>query len=158
VATAPPIILTQPFSHTLKVGSAVFLSVRALGVQPFTYQWFFGTNAIDGATNATFLLRIQSIEQSGAYSVVVGNSAGTATSGNALINVLPASIGINLVPRLSLQGSLGTNYQIQFINSIGPTDAWQTLTNVTITNLLQYFYDDSAVGQPQRFYRLMQSP
>jgi hypothetical protein len=139
-------------------GSAVLLAVRAVGIQPFSYQWYFGTNAIPGATNATFLLNLQSTGQSGAYSVIVSNAAGPATSLPAIINVLPAFVGVALVPRLALQGTLSSNYVIQFINAVAPTNAWQDITTVTITNQPQYFYDDSAIGQPQRFYRLLQGP
>ena len=158
VTAQPPTIVTQPFSQTTIPGAAVLLAVKAVGIQPFSYQWFFGTNAIPGATNSTYLFSVQSTAQSGPYSVIVSNAAGPATSKAAIINVLPAFVGIDLVPRLSLQGSLGSNYVIQCINALGPTNAWQTVATVAITNQPQYFYDDSAIGQPQRLYRLLQAP
>ena len=158
MAATPPTIIAQPFSHTAIIGATVVLSVRAIGFQPFSYQWLMGTNVISGATNSTYFLPIQNTSQSGDYSVVISNGAGSTTSQAATVNVLPAFVGIDMVPRLALQGSVGVNYQVQWIAAIGPTNAWQTLATVLITNQPQYFYDDSAIGQPQRYYRLLETP
>ena len=40
----------------------------------------------------------------------------------------------------------------------GPTDAWITLTTVTLTNTSQLYFDTSAPGQPERLYRLVPVP
>src|SRR5205085_9259809 len=46
-------ITTQPQSQTAFVGSTVFFNVVAGGTPPFSYQWFFNSNAISGATSDT---------------------------------------------------------------------------------------------------------
>jgi hypothetical protein len=47
---------------------------------------------------------------------------------------------------------------IDYINAIGPTDAWVTLDTVTLTNTTQLYFDVTAFGQPVRLYRLMALP
>jgi len=44
---------------------------------------------------------------------------------------------------------------VDYINQVGPIDAWVTLATVTLTNTSQLYFDVSAPGQPQRLYRLV---
>ncbi|MDB6064961.1 MAG: serine/threonine-protein kinase [Pedosphaera sp.] len=153
-----PTIIGQPQSQTTGAGSTVIFSVHA-EVAPFGYQWYFNTtNLITGATNSSLTLNNVQVQQSGAYSVVITNSLGSATSQQAMLSVLP-SLQINLVPAISLFGGAGLTYNVQFINAVGPTNApWTTLATVTLTNSPQFFPDYSAIGQPVRFYRTVQVP
>jgi hypothetical protein len=80
--------------------------------------------------------------------------AGTKRSNPALLNVLPG-LTINMVPAVSLTGTLGVNYTIQYVNTVGPSDQWTTLATVTITNVPQFYFDVSGVNQPSRFYRVV---
>jgi len=68
------------------------------------------------------------------------------------------SLGLNMIPALTLTGSLGDKIRVDGINAIGPTDAWFTLDTVTVTNTSQLYFDVSAPGQPQRLYRLVPVP
>jgi hypothetical protein len=57
------------------------------GVIPdFTYQWYFGTNAILGATNATLAVNI-SAATAGSYHVVISNPAGNTSTSFSLAPV-----------------------------------------------------------------------
>ena len=63
----------------------------------------------------------------------------------------PTKVGTNFV--VSIQSELGKNYTVQYLNTLG--SSWQNLTTVpgngnviTVTN--------SALGVPQRFYRLVE--
>ena len=71
--------------------------------------------------------------------------------------VLP-SLDLHPVPAITLTGNLGDVWRVDYINRYGPTDAWVTLDTVTLTNTSQLYFDVSAWGQPQRFYRLVQVP
>ena len=60
-----------------------------------------------------------------------------------------------MVPAITLTASVGSSLRLDYINQFGPIDAWVTLDTVTLTNTSQLYFDISAPGQPQRFYRLM---
>ena len=156
VTGSAPSIVKNPVSQTVAIGSTVYLTVCATNA-PVSYQWYFGTNVIDGATNATLILTDVHSSQSGAYIVTVSNQVGSVTSDPAMLNVLPG-LGITMVPAVSIFGEVGTNYTLQYINAIGPTNAWNDLATLMLTNSPQFYPDYSAIGQPQRFYRAVQVP
>jgi len=71
--------------------------------------------------------------------------------------VLPY-LNLQLVPAITLTGSIGHSVRVDAINQFGPVDAWFTLDTVTLTNTSQLYFDTSAWQQPPRLYRLMQVP
>jgi O-glycosyl hydrolase len=90
-ATAPS-ITTQPASRSVTAGATATFSVAASGTAPFTYQWKKGGTAISGATAASYTTPATTTADSGSvFSVVVTNSAGSATSGNATLTVTAAA-------------------------------------------------------------------
>ena len=98
VAPAPPSISTLPSSQTVKVGQNVSFSVAATGIGPFGYQWRKNGTNLAGATGAVLSLGIaqtnQAGSQSGSYTVVVSNGAGSITSAPpAMLTVNPAASG-----------------------------------------------------------------
>ena len=62
------------------------------------------------------------------------------------------------VPAITLTGSVGDSLRLDYINAIGPTDAWVTLDTVTLTNSSQLYFDVSSIGQPGRLYRIVPVP
>ena len=48
--------------------------------------------------------------------------------------------------------------RVDYINAIGPTDAWVTLDTVTLTNTPQLYFDVTSFRQPTRLYRLVAVP
>ena len=86
-----PVILTQPQSQRVVVGTDVNLSVEAAGVGNLSYQWFFNGNALAGATASMLALPNVQLADSGTYAVVVSNPDGSATSDNAVLTVYEAS-------------------------------------------------------------------
>jgi hypothetical protein len=69
-------------------------------------------------------------------------------------SVMP-SLDLHLVPAITLTGNIGHSVRVDYINQVGPIDAWVTLDTVTLTNTSQLYFDVSAPGQPQRLYRLV---
>ena len=65
------------------------------------------------------------------------------------------SLQLEVVPAITLTGSVGQMIRVDGINAVGPIDAWTTLDIVTLTASTQQYYDISAVGQPPRLYRLV---
>jgi hypothetical protein len=71
--------------------------------------------------------------------------------------VIP-SLDLHMVPAITLTGNSGGSVRMDYINRVGPTDAWVTLDTVTLTDTSQLYFDTSAPGQPQRLYRLVPLP
>jgi hypothetical protein len=70
------------------VGEAIYLSVRADGTRPLSYQWRKDGLDIPGATNTVFFKQDIELTDAGLYSVRVSNEAGTTFSNNIAITVL----------------------------------------------------------------------
>ncbi len=87
-AAAPPVVGTQPNSQTVTVGSsATFVVQMQTSASPLTYQWFFQSNAISGATTNIYTRTNAQLNHGGAYYVKVQNADGTVNSSNALLTV-----------------------------------------------------------------------
>src|SRR5580698_10196717 len=99
--TAPtavaPSITGQPQNTSVAAGQAAAFSVTATGTAPLSYQWRKAGSAIAGATAATYTTAATSAADSGeVFSVVVTNSAGAVTSGNATLTVNPAGTSLSI--------------------------------------------------------------
>ncbi|HEY8995861.1 MAG TPA: immunoglobulin domain-containing protein, partial [Lacunisphaera sp.] len=97
-ATAPS-ISNQPSSQSVTAGQSASFSVTASGTAPLSYQWRKDGNNISGATSATYSITSTVTGDAGAYSVVVTNSAGSATSNDATLTVNAAAVA----PSISTQ-------------------------------------------------------
>ena len=87
-AGVAPSITTQPANVTVTAPAQAAFSVVSTGTTPMSYQWRRNGTAIPGATNASYALSPTAVSDSGAlFSVVVTNSAGSATSGAATLTV-----------------------------------------------------------------------
>jgi hypothetical protein len=96
-----PTIVTQPQNAAVALGSAVSFSVTASGTGPLYYQWYMNqTNLLAGQTSATLSLSGVGYPNVGAYSVLVSNSVGVATSSNAILNVENVDINHGSTPYL----------------------------------------------------------
>jgi hypothetical protein len=65
---------------------------------------------------------------------------------------------LHLVPALTLTGNIGHSVRVDYINQVGPIDAWSTLDTVALTNTSQLYFDTSSIGQPTRLWRIVQVP
>ena len=83
-----PAIQTPPQSQTVQFSTNAKFSVTATGLSPLAYQWYFGPNLIQGATNTLLTLTNVGFAQTGNYSVVVTNVFGSATGGPAVLTVV----------------------------------------------------------------------
>ena len=84
---AAPAITTPPASVSAQVGDDVSFTVVASGGGTLAYQWYKGTDALSGATSATCSISAAPASAAGAYHVVVSNSAGSATSADAILTL-----------------------------------------------------------------------
>ena len=94
----PPTIVVQPQSRTVMPGGNVTFTVQAAGTAPLTYQWMLNGANIPGATTNSCVLPNVQTNNTGAYAVQVVNSAGSITSSNAVLTVMPPAVNAPLPP------------------------------------------------------------
>jgi hypothetical protein len=97
VSNAPVNIITEPVSLIVVEGQPATFSVTVSETPLLEYQWFFGTNAISGATNASYTIDSTLPANSGGYSVTVNNAVSTTNSSVANLTVLLNSIPPNII-------------------------------------------------------------
>lgn len=97
VATKPT-ITGHPQSMTVVAGNTASFSVIHDGTPPFTYQWRRNGDPIATGTGPTYTIPAASAADEGAYTVVVQNAAGSATSDPAQLTVVPPPLVIRLAP------------------------------------------------------------
>jgi hypothetical protein len=83
----PPVIITHPTPQKVATGNPATLKVVATIPAPQTYQWRKDGADIPGATSPTHTIPAAQPANSGAYTVVVTNSAGSTTSQVATLTV-----------------------------------------------------------------------
>ena len=83
-----PAISSQPASVKIVAGQAATFNVAATGTAPMQYQWMKNGAALSGATASSFTTGAETTADNNAqFSVQVSNSAGSATSGAAVLTV-----------------------------------------------------------------------
>jgi hypothetical protein len=155
----PPVITAQPLGQRLVLGNGVSFNVAVGGTAPFNYQWRFNSGNLPNATNAIYAIPSAGTNNTGNYSVVVTNLAGSVTSSNALLTVLvPPSLVMQFVagyPLFYLNGMLSNNFVVQYNTDLTGTN-WITLLSLTNLQASPYlFLDPAGVVPPARFYRVL---
>lgn len=128
-----PVIVAQPQSKTVNLGSNAVLAVVALGIPALSYRWYFNsTNLVASTSSNTLSLTNVQSGHAGSYSVVVTNASGATTSSVARLTVLaPPTLSVKLdrdSTNIQLVGK-GIPYQsygIQYTPGIKST-AWQEI-------------------------------
>ena len=161
LAGGPPSITTQPQSQNAYYGSTVTLAVVATG-GPLNYLWYKDGLPMLSATNSSLVLsNVSSVDQ-GTYAVVVSNPYDVVASTAAQVTVSKLSSAIGLYPGITIGGITGSTVAIQYTLDVGATTNWTTLTNLTLSNDLQFWLDTSANinsgSAPRRFYRVVAGP
>ena len=156
-----PQITSQPQGKTIRAGESTSFTVGATGNATLYYQWYQGaspnTNGLlSGATGTAY--STPAISTNTSYWVSVHNSLGLVDSLPAYVTVLPAQtpkLSLQILvgyPVIGLDGKVGTNYVIQYKNSL--MDAtWTPLLNFNMSANPFTYFDTSATGQPRRYYR-----
>ena len=101
----PAQIVTQPVSQSVSSGASVILGVNAVGMGTLRYQWRFNGFPLSGEMSPTLNLPGIQLEQAGAYTVVVTDDIGPATSDPAtvIVKVKPFFL-IQPESRIAVQG------------------------------------------------------
>ena len=85
-----PIFQYQPSATAVNVGGTATLLVGIVGSPPTTYQWSKNGVQIAGATSASLMFSPAQLSDSGNYSVVITDPAGTVSSTAAALTVQAA--------------------------------------------------------------------
>ncbi len=150
VTLVAPTITTQPLSQTVGAGATVTLSVTATGA--LTYQWRKNGVNIDGAVNPVLTLTNVTVNDSGAYTVRVGNTSGTVDSAVAQLQVngvaapsfttQPQSVtvvtGSTVAFTVSATGVATYQWRKDGSNILGATNSTLVLTNVGLGDVGAY--------------------
>lgn len=152
--------LAQPFNGLDTYwGYTNSLSVVAWGTGPLDYQWFDDGVAIEGATNAQFTFTGIQPTNAGFYAVVVSNALGSVTNTPEQVVVNPAGVSLSFSPTLTISGVAGYTYTIQDTTNLSNTNAWETVTNLTLTQPVQIWVDTnvdaSSPFNPTHFYQVL---
>jgi hypothetical protein len=83
-----PFIAQAPLSLIRPAGSYATFNVSAGGTPALTYQWYFNSTAIAGATAPTLTVGPVNLSHAGLYSVLVSNDCGAVHSTEARLRVV----------------------------------------------------------------------
>lgn len=100
-----PEITTQPASRLSSPGWPVMISAAARGRQPLTFQWLRNGAALSGATGSNLFYPAIQSSDSGAISVVVGNTSGSVTSSVVSLSVFSGAITNEMVAYMKFDGN-----------------------------------------------------
>ena len=90
---APPAFTAQPQSRTNFAGGTAVMTAALTGTAPLSHQWLFNDAPISAPNDASLMLTNLQPSQSGAYTLVVTNFGGAATSAVAMLTVIEADFG-----------------------------------------------------------------
>lgn len=88
VATAAPVITTQPSSFVIIAGGSATFTAAASGTPAPSYQWQKNGVAIAGATGSSYTIASATAGDAGSYTAVATNSAGSVTSNSGLLTII----------------------------------------------------------------------
>ncbi len=147
-----PLITDQPTNQIVVVGADANFSVTADGTAPLAFQWRFGGQPMEGATDSSLTITNAQLFHSGNYDVVVSNDYGGITSSVATLVFSPlvtfspvftvASIGEDVQFFGAATGSPPLAYQWRANGSAipGATDTLLTVTNAQMVNQTSYSF------------------
>src|ERR1043166_4730624 len=105
-------IVTQPLSTNVLRGSNFTLTVFASGFQKKTYQWFFNSNALASATNASLTITNPQPANAGSYNVVITDPSTNLVSNIAFINVWDPPVVTSAATPIRATVTAGDNFTI----------------------------------------------
>ncbi|PWU14146.1 MAG: hypothetical protein C5B50_17900 [Verrucomicrobia bacterium] len=158
-----PQITQDPSNTVVAAGSALNLSLAAIGTPPLSYQWYKSAGAISGATSTNYVINPAQTNNTDSYFAIVTNVYGSATSHVANVVVyVPVNIsqqpqnqavpaGGTAMFNVQASGFPAPTYQWTFrgTNWIGRTSNPLIISNVNLSNLGTYAVLVSNAGSSQ---------
>jgi hypothetical protein len=156
-----PTITDDPTNTTVMENDPVTFYVAATGTAPLTYQWRKDGINIPGANGVSYAIAAAQASDEGAYSVVVTNAGGTATSAPASLTVSTVFVLLSPTVRgdgafeFTLMGRSNRNYTVEYTTDF---NGWTNVTNLTLPGPQATVIDPGATNAPSRFYRVRLNP
>jgi hypothetical protein len=125
----PPTINTQPTSQTVALGGTATFSVVASGSPTLTYQWQLNGSNVWMGTSSTLNITEAVAASAGTYTVIVRNSAGSATSQGATLTVASNSLPKITTQPVSVTVNSGTKATFSVAATGVPTPTYQWRKN-----------------------------
>jgi gliding motility-associated-like protein len=120
-------ITVHPQGDSLCAGQSYSLWVEAVG-DALTYEWFFNTIPIGGATGPSYTLNNLQAAQSGSYTCKVTGTCGEELSAPAVLTVLPATV----ITEQPFSQTVCEDNQVVFsVEALGPNLNYQWIKNNT---------------------------
>jgi len=117
LGTAPEILALD--IPEITAGEKATLSVLATGKEPLSYQWYKNGAAIDGATDATYVIEETTMADAGSYSVTVSNALGEKTSDAVAMPVVSADSDLTTILNFQLNEGQGLKFASKEGNAVG---------------------------------------
>jgi len=142
---AAPQILGQPQMQVVIPGESASFSVLVSDTSGLSYQWYFGSSAISGATSDALLITSVSTSNQGVYWVAVSNAVGSTASTLANLYIDSRGCGIPDSWQLQYFGNLnqnplddydgdGVSNLQEFLDGTNPTNATSALYRISLVN------------------------
>ncbi len=144
---APPTILAQPVSISVKDGFAATFSVSVSSPVPPSFQWYKNGTLMPGMTSATLLLSNVGPDDATAYTVEVTAGGAPVASQPAILTVIPPSTTLDPAYNpaitestapvvfladgslLAVNGNFNSGYTVQKFDAVGGLAAtWPLIT------------------------------
>ncbi len=128
IVATPPTIVVQPAGQTVPQGANATFTVQATGSSPLTYQWRRNGSPMPGASQSNYVLSSAQPVDMGAYSVLITNSAGAATSSDAMLALqVPQPVLSTPAPGvITWDGLSNLVYRVEASTSLNAT-GWTTI-------------------------------
>lgn len=150
-----PLIVSAPTAQVVNAGDAVTFAVAVVAIPQATYQWKKNGNDLAGATAATYTIPLARGTDTGGYTVVVSNSAGSVTTSEATLTITGELVAPTITTppasQLIAEGASGTlsvaalgtaplSYQWEKNGSpiAGATTSSYAITNAALTDAGNY--------------------
>ena len=124
-----------PADQAVLAGQSVTFSSNVTGSGPLTHQWYSnGTNAIAGATGASYTIPLVLTSDAGLYSLAVSNAFSSATTRGALLTVssIPVSITSQPANQVVVEGN-----PVTFTVGVGGTPLIRITGSILAARLLR---------------------
>lgn len=149
-----PKFRNRPAPFAGGTGSGVNLNAGVVAdADAIAYQWYRDGVAIPGATGPNFNIGALQSTNVGNYALVAITPFGSVT------NTVPVAIAETAhFAGVALDGPANTRVALQFLDVLGGTNQWQTLTNLNHAGGRQFYLDLNSPGAARRFFRAVPTP
>jgi hypothetical protein len=151
-----PVITNQPVAASVAPGGTATFNVAVSNPAGVTNAWLKNgvivsdvPSHISGSATGTLTITGATPADIGKYQAVVSNGLGLSRSKVVAL----ALTGVSLDPVVSINGPLGSYYEVDYTTSLTPPIAWTLLTTVKLTSSPQNVLDTTAGAANSRYYQ-----